>query len=64
MIKLPEPADWVQFDPLTHTYVTGDGTRIAAEIADNVQCLADVLRISVIREQQRAAIRKLKEDIQ
>lgn len=64
MIKLPEPADWVQFDPLTHTYTTGDGTRIAAELVDNVQCVADVLHISLIREKQRDVIRKLKEDIQ
>lgn len=49
---------WVQFNHLTGTYDTPDGTRVASELADNVQCLADVLYISLIRENQREAIAK------
>lgn len=61
MIKLPEPA-WVYFNPMTYTYDTTDGTCIPADMADNVQCLADVFHIALIREKQRDTIRKLKED--
>lgn len=45
--------DWIQYNPATMTYDTRDGTKVAAEIVDDVQCLADVLRIATIREKQR-----------
>ena len=47
--------DWVTYNPLTNTYDTQDGTSVAAELVDNVQCLADVLHIAQIRASQRAA---------
>lgn len=47
--------DWVTYNPLTNTYDTPDGTSVAAELVDGVQCLADVLRIAQIRASQRAA---------
>ncbi len=51
----PIPArDWVKYNSLTATYDTPDGTRVAAELVDNAQCLADVLNISIIRENQRS----------
>lgn len=43
-----------KFNPLTHTYDTPDGTKVASELGDNVQCLADVLHMSAIREKQRS----------
>jgi hypothetical protein len=46
--------EWVKYSPLTATYDTPDGTSVPAEIADNAQCLADVLRIAQIRSKQRA----------
>lgn len=46
--------EWVRFNPLTDTYDTPDGTHIPAELADSVECLADVLRIAQLRDQQRA----------
>ena len=45
----------VRFNPQTATYDTSDGTKVAAELVDGVDCLADVLRIASIREEQRAA---------
>lgn len=45
--------DWVTYNPLTATYDTPDGTSVAAELADNVQCLADVLHLAQIRAKQR-----------
>ena len=48
------PREWVAYNPLTATYDTPDGTSVAAEIVDNVQCLADVLHIAQIRAKQRA----------
>jgi len=51
--SLPEP--WVKFNSLTHCYETKDGTSVPAELMDNVECLADVLKIAVIRDRQRAA---------
>lgn len=45
--------EWILFDPRTQTYKTKDGTSVSAELVDNVQCLADVLRIAQIRELQR-----------
>lgn len=55
------PDDWVRFNPLTHTYDTPDGTKVAAEVADSVQCLADVLHIAAIRERQRAALSQVEQ---
>jgi hypothetical protein len=55
------PGPWVQFNTLTQCYETPDGTRVAAEVADNVECLADVLRIAIIRDEQRASIAKATE---
>jgi len=48
------PREWVAYNPLTATYDTPDGTSVAAELVGNVQCLADVLHIAVIRAKQRA----------
>lgn len=44
---------WVEFDHLTQNYRTPDSTAVAAEIIDNVQCLADILHIAGIRQRQR-----------
>lgn len=44
---------WVLLNPHTMTYDTRDGTRVAVELVDNVRCLADVLRIAQIRDEQR-----------
>jgi hypothetical protein len=57
-IKMGDQKPWVVFNNCTQTYDTRDGTKVAAELVDNVQCLADVLRISLIREDQRAALKK------
>jgi len=38
---------------MTMTYDTPDGTHVAAELAESVQCLADVLQIAAVREAQR-----------
>jgi hypothetical protein len=46
--------DWVQFNPLTQTYITGDKTNVAVELVDTAQCMADVFYIASIREEQRA----------
>lgn len=46
---------WVQFNHLTQTVETRDGTAVAVEVTDSVQCIADVLNIANVREQQRAA---------
>lgn len=45
---------WIRFNPLTQTYDTRDGTHVAAELVENVQCLADALCVAAIREEQRA----------
>ena len=50
----PCAREWVTYDPLTATYDTPDGTSVAAELVDNVQCLADVLHIAAIRARQRS----------
>jgi hypothetical protein len=50
----PCAREWVTYNPLTATYDTPDGTSVAAELVDNVQCLADVLHIAAIRAKQRA----------
>jgi hypothetical protein len=46
------------YNPLTATYDTKDGTSVAAELVDNVECLADVLHISSIRSTQRQATKE------
>lgn len=53
--------EWVFFNDLTMTYDTPDGTKVAAELIDNAQCLADVLYIAIIRQEQRDAIKKATE---
>ncbi len=45
--------EWVKLNHLTGCYETPDGTVIAAELAENQQCLADVLYIALLREKQR-----------
>lgn len=54
--RLTTPDSWLRYNALTHTYDTPDGTTVPTELADNVECLADVLRIADIRASQRAAI--------
>lgn len=53
--ELFESRPWVSFNQMTGTYDTPDGTKVAAELVDNVSCLADILRIASIRSDQRAA---------
>ena len=45
--------DWIRLDVRTNEYVTGDGTRVAAELVETASCLADVLYISYLRSEQR-----------
>jgi len=45
---------WVTFNPITQCYETGDGTFVAAEVIENIVCLADVLRVATMREAQRS----------
>jgi hypothetical protein len=52
---------WVRYNPMTATYDTPDGTSVPAEIVDSACCLADVLRISLIRAAQRVATREKQE---
>lgn len=52
------PAPWVRYNPSTDTYDTPDGTKVGAELCDNVECLADILHIATVREDQRRAIAK------
>ena len=47
-------APWIRLDILNHTYITGDGTIVAAELVDNACCLLDILHIANIRQQQRS----------
>ena len=54
----PPSDNWVRYNLLTDTYDTPDGTKVAAELCDNVQCLADFLHIAKIRDDQRAVIRE------
>ena len=44
---------WIIFNNDTHTYDTKDDTIVAAEVAEECYCLADVLRMSTIRAEQR-----------
>lgn len=48
--------EWVSFNPLTNCYETPDGTSIAAELAENQECLADVFKIACMRSEQRKKI--------
>lgn len=43
----------VQYNPLTDTYDTRDGTQISAIVIDDVSSLADVLFIAILRDEQR-----------
>lgn len=52
------PGPWVEYNPLTAAYDTKDGTHVAAEIAENMECFADAFNIAAIRANQRAAIQK------
>lgn len=45
--------DWIHLDTRTNEYVTGDGTRVAAELVETASCLADVLYIAYLRSEQR-----------
>jgi hypothetical protein len=54
MINLKQ---WVRYNHLTDTYDTRDGTKIAAGLVRNANCLADILRIASIREEQRAQLK-------
>ena len=45
--------DWIRLDVRTNEYVTGDGTRVAAELVETASCLADVLYIAYLRSEQR-----------
>ncbi len=54
-------APWVRYDPITATYRTRDGTLVAQELIDNIECLADVIRISTIRDTPRAAAHGIEE---
>jgi hypothetical protein len=47
---------WIQFNYMTHCYESKDGTVVASELVDNVECLADVLYIAKIKESQRTAM--------
>ena len=53
----PQCDEWVRYNTLTMCYETRDGTSVAAELVDSIQCFADVLRIAKIREEQREAVR-------
>lgn len=46
-------AAWTRYNPLTCSYETPDGTSVAEEVADNANCLVDVLHIATIRDKQR-----------
>jgi hypothetical protein len=48
-----------EFNPLTYTYDTKDGTNVAAEVCDSVECLADVFHIANIRQTQREQMKGL-----
>jgi hypothetical protein len=46
--------DWITYNQQTKSYETPDGTSVAAELVNNVRCLADVLHIAQIRAKQRS----------
>lgn len=45
--------EWVQYNPLTDSYDTPDGTSVAAYLFEQASCLADFLAIANIRNGQR-----------
>jgi hypothetical protein len=46
----------VTYNHLTDIYETPDGTTVSALLVDGAQCVADVLHIAAVREQQRVAM--------
>ena len=48
--------EWATYDPLTLTYVTRDGTRVASELIENCETLGDVLYIAHLRAKQRESM--------
>ena len=53
--------EWVRYNHLTACYETKDGTVVGAELFQNIQCLADVLYISILRSEQRKTMAEAKE---
>ncbi len=49
----------VVYNHNTATYDTPDDTKVAFELVDNVQCMLDLLYISLIRDKQCKVIEKL-----
>ncbi len=47
----------VEYNPLTASFDTSDGTSVAAEVVYSADSASGVFRIAQIREQQRAAMR-------
>ncbi len=43
----------VQYNMLTDTYDTRDGTKVSAILIDSLSSLADVLFIAILRDEQR-----------
>ena len=43
----------IQYNPLTDSYDTPDGTRVSAMLTENVSCIADMFNILRIRDNQR-----------
>jgi hypothetical protein len=43
----------VKYNPLTATYDTPDGTKVAQELVDNAKYFADFLHVANVREKQR-----------
>ena len=57
----------IQYNPLTDSYDTSDGTKVSAMLTENVSCIADIFNILRIRDNQRkvktqVAIANAKED--
>ncbi|MCD9087392.1 hypothetical protein LR961_11550 [Stenotrophomonas sp. SY1] len=44
---------WETYNPITHCIETPDGTVVAAEIIDSIECLADLFYVMQIRSEQR-----------
>ena len=43
----------IQYNPLTDSYDTPDGTKVSAMLTENVSCIADIFNILRIRDNQR-----------
>ena len=43
----------IQYNPLTDSYDTPDGTKVSAMLTENASCIADILNILSIRDNQR-----------